>query len=133
MNDTFCQFEPPVVLNCINIYLHRSLYEPPKRDEEREAERKARARRARESRRSTQVMKYGTDMVIKYDIGKEIYMISENMKWIFLSDSRSFKEAATGEGALQKWSNKSNHMSLTSRVISARPIKWTFTPLKKLR
>ena len=30
-------------------------YEPPKRDEEKEIERKARAKRARESRRSTQV------------------------------------------------------------------------------
>ena len=42
---------------CVNnalVFIIRS-YEPPKRDEERETERKAKARRARETRRSTQV------------------------------------------------------------------------------
>ena len=43
-----------VILNDLMCFLYRS-YEPPKRDEEKEVERKARAKRARETRRSTQV------------------------------------------------------------------------------
>ena len=46
-------------MTCISMYNYGMFsvrsYEPPKRDEEKEIERKARAKRARESRRSTQV------------------------------------------------------------------------------